>query len=95
MGTEILGLQHELEQAKDNLKNVDEHLKKLIGRDPSELPIRISKRHVLDDKGRPGLKNLTNPRVFAFENLEPPNKKKTLLYLIDYQTRYLRCHRKD
>jgi pinin len=40
MATEIMksfgALQAELEKAKDNLKGVDEHIKKLIGRDPSE-----------------------------------------------------------
>lgn len=48
MATEIMksfgALQAELEKAKDNLKGVDEHIKKLIGRDPSE------------GKQRPGLK---------------------------------------
>jgi len=40
MATEIMksfgALQAELEKAKDNLKGVDEHIKKLIGRDPNE-----------------------------------------------------------
>lgn len=40
MATEIMksfgALQAELERAKDNLKGVDENIRKLIGRDPSE-----------------------------------------------------------
>lgn len=76
MGTEILNLQHELEQAKHSLKDVDEHLKKLIGRDPSELPPRIIKRPVPDDKGRPVVKGLGRGRPFLFENEEPPNKRR-------------------
>lgn len=40
MATEIMksfgALEAELEKAKDKLKGVDEHIKKLIGRDPSE-----------------------------------------------------------
>lgn len=77
MGTEILNLQHELEQAKSSLKNVDEHLKKLIGRDPSELPPRIIKRTVPDDKSRPNTKTLGQGRGFTFENEEPPIKRRT------------------
>ncbi|XP_067012213.2 pinin [Anabrus simplex] len=44
MTTEIMksfgALQAELEKAKDNLKGVDEHIKKLIGRDPSDVQLR-------------------------------------------------------
>lgn len=76
MGTEILNLQHELDQAKNSLKHVDEHLKKLIGRDPSELPPRNNKRAVPDDKGRPGPKSLSRGRGFTFENEEPVNKRR-------------------
>lgn len=76
MGTEILNLEHELEQAKNSLKNVDEHLKKLIGRDPSELPPRVNKKAVLLEKGRPGIKNVSHGRVFTFENVEPPSKRR-------------------
>nr|CAD7263810.1 unnamed protein product [Timema shepardi] len=53
MTTEIMksfgALQAELEQAKNNLKGVDEHIKKLIGRDPSE------------GQQRPGLKRTLPP----------------------------------
>lgn len=77
MGTEILNLQHELEQAKSSLKNVDEHLKKLIGRDPSELPPRIIKRTVPDDKSRLNTKTLGHSRGYTFENEEPPIKRRT------------------
>nr|CAD7196557.1 unnamed protein product [Timema douglasi] len=53
MTTEIMksfgALQAELEQAKNNLKGVDEHIKKLIGRDPSE------------GQQRPGLKRSLPP----------------------------------
>lgn len=76
MGTEILNLQHELEQAKTSLKDVDEHLKKLIGRDPSEFPPRINKRNISEEKSRQNVKNLNRGRGFAFENEEPPNKRK-------------------
>ncbi|XP_069682708.1 pinin-like [Periplaneta americana] len=57
MATEIMksfgALQAELEKAKDNLKGVDEHIKKLIGRDPSE------------GQQRPGVKRpVTQPEEF-------------------------------
>ncbi|PSN41336.1 hypothetical protein C0J52_20648 [Blattella germanica] len=46
MATEIMksfgALQAELERAKDNLKGVDENIRKLIGRDPSEGQQRLS-----------------------------------------------------
>lgn len=77
MGTEILNLQNELEQAKNSLKNVDEHLKKLIGRDPSELPPRITKRTLPEDKSRVDTKNFGQARLYALENQEPPNKRRT------------------
>lgn len=77
MGTEILNLQNELEQAKNSLKNVDEHLKKLIGRDPSELPPRITKRTIPEDKTRLNTKNFGHGRGFTFENEEPPSKRRT------------------
>ncbi|GLH13127.1 Pinin [Gryllus bimaculatus] len=44
MTTEIMksfgALQDELEKAKDNLKAMDEHIKKLTGRDPSDVQLR-------------------------------------------------------
>ncbi|XP_066244918.1 pinin [Euwallacea similis] len=54
MGTEILKtfshLQSELEEAKSSLKGVDENIKRLIGRDPSELPPRPGLKRPLDEK---------------------------------------------
>ncbi|KAJ8968269.1 hypothetical protein NQ317_008899 [Molorchus minor] len=82
MGTEILksfgNLQSELDQARSSLKGVDENIKRLIGRDPSELPLRPGqKRLPLDDKGRPNLKNISRSRNFTFENDEPPSKRRS------------------
>lgn len=67
MGTEILKsfgvLQSELEQAKDSLKGVDENIKRLIGRDPSDVgPRALVKRHVVEDvrnrtRGVPNARN--------------------------------------
>ncbi|CAH1117108.1 unnamed protein product [Phaedon cochleariae] len=81
MGTEILQtygtLQHELEEAKNNLKGTDESLKRLIGRDPSELPPRISaKRPLPDDKNRPGIRIQSRIRNFAHENEAPAAKRR-------------------
>lgn len=36
MESGVLALQNELEKAKENLKDVDENIKKLTGRDPYE-----------------------------------------------------------
>lgn len=79
MGTEILmksfvTLQTELEQAKSSLKGVDENIKRLIGRDPSDPPQRVgTKRPPNDDKPR---HRLARNRVFPHENDEPPNKRR-------------------
>ncbi|CAH0550345.1 unnamed protein product [Brassicogethes aeneus] len=66
MGTEILksfsSLQSELEQAKSSLKGVDENIKRLIGRDPSE------------DKSR--VRNVRT-RNYSHENDEPPSKRRS------------------
>ncbi|KAL1512655.1 hypothetical protein ABEB36_002214 [Hypothenemus hampei] len=54
MATEILKsfshLQNELEEAKSSLKGVDENIKRLIGRDPSEIPTRIGQKRPVDEK---------------------------------------------
>nr|XP_023012444.1 pinin [Leptinotarsa decemlineata] len=81
MGTKTMksfgSLQHELEEAKNSLKGVDENLKRLIGRDPSELPPRISlKRPAPDDKGRAGVKGPNRMRNFTHENEEPVPKRR-------------------
>lgn len=66
MATEILKsfgtLQSELEQAKSSLKGVDENIKRLIGRDPSEITTQRQgvKRGPPTDDGRP---NNTNKRI--------------------------------
>nr|CAH7724625.1 unnamed protein product [Callosobruchus chinensis] len=69
-------LQNELEEAKSSLKGVDEHLKRLIGRDPSEPPPRNNlKRPTPDDKGRTKIQNRN--RGFTLENEEVPAKRRT------------------
>ncbi|KAJ8929488.1 hypothetical protein NQ314_017820 [Rhamnusium bicolor] len=84
MGTEILksfgSLQSELEQARSSLKGVDENIKRLIGRDPSELPPRPVQKKLLpiEDKGRASLKNVNRIRAFPYENDEPPNKRRNI-----------------
>lgn len=37
MAVAVRALQDQLEKAKESLKNVDENIKKLTGRDPNEL----------------------------------------------------------
>ncbi|CAH2012431.1 unnamed protein product [Acanthoscelides obtectus] len=79
MATDVLksfgNLQSELEEARSSLKGVDENLKRLIGRDPSEPPPRNNlKRPNPDDKGRPKLQ--TRNRGFAIENEEVPAKRR-------------------
>lgn len=76
MGTDILNLQHELEQTRSSLKDVDEQIKKLIGRDPSELPPRPLKRPIPDEKGRPSGRLMSRIRNFTHENEEPLNKRR-------------------
>lgn len=81
MGTEILKsfgtLQSELEHAKDSLKGVDENIKRLIGRDPSELPPRPTIKRgvppVIEERSRP---RTGRNRNFSHENDEPPNKRR-------------------
>lgn len=82
MGTEILksfgNLQHELEEARSSLKGVDESIKRLIGRDPSELPPRNVQKRSVDEKGRtPTHKVLGRQRNFAHENEEPSIKRRS------------------
>lgn len=93
MGTEVLKsfgtLQFELEQAKISLKDVDENIKKLIGRDPSEntsrsgtkRPVIASSSHSEDTRGRIRNHNSTsfnNNRKQNFENDEPAIKKRNV-----------------
>lgn len=53
----VLALQNELEKAKESLKGVDENIKKLTGRDPTEQRIggnrRVSQSGDLRGRGRP------------------------------------------
>lgn len=94
MATEVLKsfgtLQTELENAKNTLKGVDENIKRLIGRDPSELFPRnvvikrgppISTNN--DDMQSPVMARLNrsrvmgpNRRVYSHENDEPPTKRR-------------------
>ncbi|XP_056632656.1 pinin [Diorhabda sublineata] len=79
MGTEILtsfgNLQNELEEAKNSLKGVDESIKRLLGRDPSELPQRNLVKRPLDDKSRTVSKTIGRTRLIT-ENEEPPIKRR-------------------
>lgn len=84
MGTEILksfgSLQSELEEAKNNLKGVDENIKRLIGRDPSELVPRPGvKRNIVNEeaRNRQRLSAGNRNRTFNHENDEPPNKRRS------------------
>lgn len=45
MAVAVRALQDQLEKAKESLKNVDENIKKLTGRDPNEL--RYTKQNLL------------------------------------------------
>lgn len=92
MGTEVLksfnALQSELEQAKSSLKDVDENIKKLIGRDPSENPNRTSNKrsnttnHNEENRNRANRGHTNsnfsnnNRNKNNFENDEPPAKKR-------------------
>lgn len=91
MGTEVLKsfgtLQFELEQAKISLKDVDENIKRLIGRDPSENQNRPgSKRpganHAEEPRGRgrtANNSNFNNNRAkLNYENDEPAVKKRNV-----------------
>lgn len=46
MAVAVRALQDQLEKAKESLKNVDENIKKLTGRDPNEL--RYTKYNLID-----------------------------------------------
>ena len=80
MGTEILKsfgtLQSELEQAKNSLKGVDENIKRLIGRDPSDLPPRANLKRGVQPEDRNRIR-VGRTRNFNHENDEPPNKRRT------------------
>ncbi|CAG9858335.1 unnamed protein product [Phyllotreta striolata] len=80
MGTEILksfgNLQSELDEARSSLKGVDESIKRLIGRDPSELPPRNAQKRSLEEKNR-NSKVPARLRNSTFENDEPPVKRRS------------------
>ncbi|KAK5648606.1 hypothetical protein RI129_003498 [Pyrocoelia pectoralis] len=88
MGTEILKsfgvLQSELEQAKSSLKGVDENIKRLIGRDPSEIIPRPGIKRNLsveeNNRGRPRISSLNRARNFNHENDEPSNKRRQSVF---------------
>lgn len=88
MGTEILKsfgvLQSELEQAKNSLKGVDENIKRLIGRDPSEIIPRPGIKRNLsveeNNRGRPRISSLNRARNFNHENDELPNKRRQSVF---------------
>ncbi|KAJ8941916.1 hypothetical protein NQ318_013249 [Aromia moschata] len=68
MGTEILksfgSLQSELEQAKNSLKGVDANIKRLIGRDPSELSARPNQKRIQPNDEPPSKRRNSNVSVF-------------------------------
>ncbi|GJQ66615.1 putative pinin/SDK/memA/ protein conserved region [Trypoxylus dichotomus] len=82
MATEILKsfgtLQYELEQAKSSLKGVDENIKRLIGRDPSDIVPRVTaKRPLQNEDNRNRVRGIPgNRRLYAHENDEPLGKRK-------------------
>lgn len=94
MGTEVLKsfgtLQFELEQAKLSLKGVDENIKKLIGRDPSEnqnrpgvkRPGGSGQNYGEDNRNRGRAYNNSNFNTSRnkqnFENDEPVVKKRNV-----------------
>lgn len=82
METDILksfsNLQFELEEAKHSLKSVDDNIKKIIGRDPSELPSRLNKKRLLDEKGRAGLKTVNRIRKITHEVETPVSKRRNI-----------------
>lgn len=81
-------LQSELDVAKSTLKGVDENIKRLIGRDPSDVVSRVqAKRNIPqnEDRGRPRIvgnqneeRRFKNSRLRSLvqENEEPPMKKR-------------------
>ncbi|XP_022900605.2 pinin [Onthophagus taurus] len=89
MATEILKsfgtLQSELEQARSSLKGVDESIKRLIGRDPSDVTPRalaIKRSSQPDDiRGvRQRGSTTTIRRPFNHENDEPINKRRSSVF---------------
>jgi len=82
MGTEILKtfgtLQSELEQAKSSLRGVDENIKRLIGRDPSDFPLqRHLKRPQQSVQDTRNAKVTGARKVYSYDSDEPPTKKKS------------------
>lgn len=83
-------LQNDLDSARNSLKGVDENIKRLLGRDPSEFQagrqqVSAVKRNIQNDKGRNKLNgadeknngvrgNRSRPR--PFDNDEPPSKRR-------------------
>lgn len=83
MGTEILKsfgtLQSELEQARSSLKGVDESIKRLIGRDPSEIvprPVPGVKRGAPTEEIRGRQRVVINVRNRSNESEEQPAKRR-------------------
>lgn len=83
MGTEILKsfgtLQSELEQARSSLKGVDESIKRLIGRDPSEIVPRPGpgvKRSAPTEEVRGRQRLVINVRNRSNEGEEQPAKRR-------------------
>lgn len=85
MGTEILKsfgvLQSELEQARSSLKGVDENIKRLIGRDPSEIVPRPGLKRAISNeenvRGRHRVPPGNRAKAFNHENDEPTSKRRT------------------
>ncbi|XP_018575007.2 pinin [Anoplophora glabripennis] len=71
-------LQFELEEAKHSLKSVDDNIKKIIGRDPSELPSKLNKKRLpqFEEKVRTGLKTLNRARKITYEIETPVSKRR-------------------
>lgn len=82
MGTEILKsfgtLQSELEQARSGLKFVDESIKRLIGRDPSEIVPRpgLKRGPPVEENSRGRQRGPLGVRTRNHENDEPPPKRR-------------------
>lgn len=73
-------LQSELEQAKNSLKGFDESIKRLIGRDPSELiPRQAHKRNVQNDESRNKQRTSSNnkKRSLVHDSDEPAAKRRS------------------
>lgn len=75
----LSSLQFELDEAKHSLKGVDDNIKKIIGRDPSDLPSRLNKKKLYpaEDKGRASLKMANRMRKISYETEAPMGKRRT------------------